>query len=166
MRSPIKCARCSQIDQLIHDFVNFFAVRKAYTNKVRNVSTLGGEIMKRVGFMLMGMTLMFSLVACGSDGNSAAEQTSAANPTELEIIATNFDFDQEEYRVKVGEPVEFSIVNEDGTHGYEVEGLGIKIGPNEVKQYTINKAGEYTIACNIWCGTGHDQMKSKLIVEE
>lgn len=124
-------------------------------------------MLKKLSLSAIGLFMIITLAACGGSngGSSAAQESNAENATPLEIVATDFEFDQAEYRVKAGEPIEFSIVNEQGIHGYEIEGLGIKVMNGETKQFTINEPGEYTIFCNIMCGTGHNDMKSKLIVE-
>ena len=111
--------------------------------------------------------LVITLTACGSNGGSSsgAQVTSEDNATPLNIVATNFAFDKEEYRVKAGEPIDFSIENAEGLHGYEIKGLGIKIEGKGTKQFTINEPGTYDIVCSIMCGSGHSDMVSKLIVE-
>lgn len=108
------------------------------------------------------------LSACGgSEGSlsSAVEPSNVENPTVLTITATNFAFDQAEYRVKAGEPIQFAIHNEQGMHAYKIEGLGINISNGQSKQYIIHEPGEYAIVCSIVCGSGHSAMKSTLIVE-
>lgn len=112
--------------------------------------------------------IAITLTACssGNSGSSSgAQETSESNATPLNIVATNFAFDQEEYKVKAGEPIDFSIENAEGLHGYEIKELGIKIEGEGTKQFTIDEPGTYEIACSIMCGPGHDDMISKLIVE-
>lgn len=128
--------------------------------------------MKKVIAIVVGAALLISLTACGGGGSNGAQggsqaavESSDPNPTELTIIASNWEFDQEEYRVKAGEPILFAIENAEGYHGYEIKGLGIEIEPGKEKQYTINEPGEYEIVCSIMCGAGHDNMVAKLIVE-
>lgn len=121
----------------------------------------------------VAMALLLTLAACGGGGsdkgssgsNAAAVETSEANATELVIVASNFEFDKDEYVVKSGEPIDFKIENASGYHGYEIKGLGINIEPGKEKQYTINQPGEYEIVCSIMCGPGHNDMVAKLIVE-
>lgn len=123
-------------------------------------------MLKKLTFMLAGFFLLAAIAACGGpELSSAVEETNVPDPYRLEIIASNFQFDQPEYRVKAGQPIEFSIVNKQGHHGYEIEGLGIQIMHGDKKQYIIHEPGEYTIFCHIMCGSGHSNMKSVLIVE-
>ena len=119
--------------------------------------------MKKVISMVVLAALAFSITACGGGGD-AAEATNEPNATELKIVASNWEFDQPEYTVQAGEPVNFSLENAEGTHSYTIKGLGIKID-GEAKQYTISEPGEYEIVCSTMCGTGHATMTAKLIVE-
>lgn len=128
--------------------------------------------MKKLIVLFMSAMMIFALSACGggssSNGGSAGgkvEENSDANPTEINIVATNWKFDQETYTVAKGEPVKFSLTNEQGYHGLEIKGLGIKLNQGDQKQVVINEAGEYKIVCNISCGTGHANMISTLVVE-
>jgi cytochrome c oxidase subunit 2 len=89
----------------------------------------------------------------------------AADPNQLKIVASNFEFDKEEYRVAAGSTLTVSLVNKNGLHGAAVEALGINILADEPQQITFDKPGTYEIKCSILCGVGHAEMVSKLIVE-
>lgn len=124
-------------------------------------------MMKRWMALIVCTALTVSLAACGGgESGGTATKTSEANAKPLEIVATNYSFDQQEYRVKAGDPIEFSLNNKEGRHAYEIKELGINIQANKPQQYTIETPGEYEIACSIFCGSGHEDMKSTLIVEE
>lgn len=126
--------------------------------------------MKKMFISIMALAMAIALAACGGgdSGGSASDkavQTNEASAASITMEASNWDFDQDEYRVKVGEPVNFLLTNVEGVHGVEIKGLGIKLDADQEVQYTINEAGSYDIICNIICGTGHSTMTAKLIVE-
>lgn len=126
-------------------------------------------MLRRSALLAAAVGLMFALAACGS-GNAAVnadavEATNESNAAELHIVAENFAFDQQEYRITAGEPVNFSMENASGYHTVEIKGLGIKIEPGKVSQYKITKPGTYEIVCGTYCGSGHNKMTAKLIVE-
>lgn len=122
--------------------------------------------MRKIITIFMLLSLVVVLAACGGGGGSAkAEETNEANAIDLELVATNWDFDQAEYTVPVNEPINFSLVNDAGYHEYEIVGLGINIKPDSPKQYKITEPGTYTIECSFACGAGHSTMKSKLVVQ-
>lgn len=123
--------------------------------------------MKRGLTLLASLVLLAALTACGGGNNSGNDNGAAASDVEatqsIEIIASNWEFDQQEYKAKAGEPLSVSVKNNGGYHGIAIDGVGeVKAGKDQV--YTL-EAGEYEIYCNIMCGNGHSEMKAKLIVE-
>lgn len=86
---------------------------------------------------------------------------------ELRILAYNWEFDKEEYRVTVGETKDLKLENKQSIHSALIIGLDeeIDLVEGEVITYTFDKPGEYEIICNIACGIGHDDMRATLIVE-
>jgi|HigsolmetaAR203D_1030402.scaffolds.fasta_scaffold02757_6 Heme/copper-type cytochrome/quinol oxidases, subunit 2 len=126
-------------------------------------------MLRKIALFGAAACLMFSLAACGG-GNDAAnadavESTNESNAAELRITAENFAFDQQEYRISAGEPINFALENTSGYHTVEIKGLGIKIEPGKVSQYKITKPGTYDMVCGTYCGSGHGKMTAKLIVE-
>jgi cytochrome c oxidase subunit II len=84
----------------------------------------------------------------------------------LKITATNFEFDQKEYKVKAGTNYKVSFSNKLGKHGVEFKGLNVTLNEgNPVQEITFDKPGTYELHCSIMCGPGHPNMKSVLIVE-
>ena len=129
--------------------------------------------------ILLGLVLV--LAACGGDNNDSSTVTEVENSPEetedinsseettvnndFEIIATNFEFDQDEYTVKAGEEVKISLVNDEGMHGIAIDDLDVTIEGDGETTFIPEKPGEYTIYCNIPCGQGHSDMVSTLIVQ-
>jgi cytochrome c oxidase subunit 2 len=106
--------------------------------------------------------LMVSSKPEHSEENAAAE----AGKPQLKITASNFKFDQAEYKVKKGETLQVVVKNSEGVHGIDITQLGISLSGKELsKEVTFDKAGTYDILCNVPCGAGHVNMKAKLIVE-
>lgn len=129
--------------------------------------------MRKIGMLAGAAALLIALSACGSKdsaGSAASAAPSAAdsaNAQQLTIVASNWKFDQPEYHVKKGQPVTVTLKNESGVHGVELEKLGVKLdNKTATKTFTPDKAGKYTIACTIPCGTDHLKMKSVLVVDE
>jgi cytochrome c oxidase subunit 2 len=125
---------------------------------------------KKITVVLLALALTLALAACGAKENTAAEpETDGAN-TEVSgnvvtIEAKNFEFGQQEYKVKKGETVKF-VLDSKGNHGIKVEALGVNLdSKNKSQEVTLNDAGTYEIVCSIMCGGGHGNMKAKLIVE-
>ncbi|WP_110933623.1 cupredoxin domain-containing protein [Paenibacillus bouchesdurhonensis] len=121
---------------------------------------------KAIAFALSSMLIVI-LAACGSSSSGSAEESNLTPESEIVIEATNFKFDQEEYRVKKDSPVKITFKNVEGNHGIIIPGLKVELkGKSQSKVVVPKEAGEYEIACSIMCGAGHSTMVSKLIVEE
>ncbi|WP_026905784.1 cupredoxin domain-containing protein [Paucisalibacillus globulus] len=127
------------------------------------------------------LALLFSLIlvlaACGgddaeskdSDTSSDTEQSadsSTPDPNnEVNIVASNFQFDKDVYTVKSGEEVKVSLKNDEGMHGITIEGLDVNIDGEGEATFTPTEPGEYKIICSIMCGEGHGDMVSTLVVQ-
>jgi cytochrome c oxidase subunit 2 len=131
--------------------------------------------MKKLLGLLLVLTLVLALSACGSKKDEAtdtivdpaqASGTTVAS-TELVLHASDktFKFDKEEYTIKKGEPIKLTLVNESGTHALTISGLDVNLKKGQMSQtITPDKAGTYTIKCTYPCGSGHMTMNAKLIV--
>lgn len=128
---------------------------------------MGFELFRRNRFLLAAAGLLLLLLsACGSKASpdAATQQTSASE--EIVIKASNFAFDQQEYRVKQGVPVKISFENVEGTHGVIIQDLNVQLDSRNTSQVvTPEQKGEYEINCSVFCGSGHHSMTAKLIVE-
>lgn len=129
-------------------------------------------MMKKILTLALAIGVVFSLSACGAKEESKAAQPASANNStnsgaqQVKLVATNFQFDQKEYKVKKGQDVTFTLESKEGMHGVQITGLNVTLD-NSKKTATVkaDKEGTYDIICSVPCGTGHVNMKSKLIVE-
>ncbi|WP_054955945.1 cupredoxin domain-containing protein [Paenibacillus dakarensis] len=129
--------------------------------------------MKKALALIVSCMLLFVLAACGEDKDAApasgtgVTDTGVAPEAELEIIATDYQFDQEEYTLKKGVPVKITFNNKQGNHGVMIPALSLQLdSKNSSAVVTPDKTGTFEISCSIMCGTGHTKMISKLIIEE
>jgi cytochrome c oxidase subunit 2 len=140
--------------------------------------------MKKLLLLVMGLTLVFVLAACGSKPDaSAPAASSSTTPTassattatpaaggasgqNITLKASNFKYEQAEYKVKKGEPVTITLQNAQGMHGAAIKDFGVDLKKEgESKTFTPDKTGSFPIVCSIMCGAGHADMKATLIVE-
>lgn len=113
------------------------------------------------------------------DGNAAPAEEKPAKeekvdlskvtPTQkFDLISRNFTFTnsagEDVFYVKAGEKVTIDYKNEEGMHGFDIEGLDVSVKEAGIVNFTPEKAGEYPIVCNVFCGADHEIMKSKLVV--
>ncbi|RKQ30755.1 cupredoxin domain-containing protein [Oceanobacillus halophilus] len=124
------------------------------------------------------------LAACGGEGNDTSETANSTEEeateqaedsgssegtkeasNEVNVVATNFDFNQDEYVVNAGEEVTVSLTNEEGHHGISIDELGVNIEGEGEAVIVPEEPGEYKIYCNIFCGEGHAEMVATLVVQ-
>lgn len=122
--------------------------------------------MKKTIVYLFALIVVLVLAACAKDDDKNTGAAPAAGPAtgELKITATNWAFDQKEYKVKKGETIKVTLDSKEGAHAIKIDKFG-EVGTNKSKDITFDKAGTYEIICSIPCGSGHAAMKAKLIVE-
>ena len=87
----------------------------------------------------------------------------------VEMTAKRFAFLPEQVEVAEGDEVTVNVRSADGTHGIEIEKLKVKKaiprgGEVVTLSFTAPAPGRYVIKCSEYCGRGHDDMKSVLVV--
>jgi cytochrome c oxidase subunit 2 len=87
----------------------------------------------------------------------------------VEMTAKRFAFLPEQVEVAEGDEVTVNVRSADGTHGIEIEKLKVKKtiprgGEAVTLSFTAPAPGRYVISCSEYCGRGHNDMKSVLVV--
>jgi cytochrome c oxidase subunit II len=114
------------------------------------------------------------VAACGIALAAVAPKAKLArandNPKVIEITAKKFDFTPSEITLKKGEPVILRLTSADRVHGFMSKPLKIDTdiadGKTTDVAVTPDTAGDFTIICDHYCGTGHGNMKMKVSVVE
>ena len=87
----------------------------------------------------------------------------------MHITMRKFAIEPDLIRVKQGEDVMLVVSTKDVQHGFEVKDMGINEPIQPGKPATIHldtsKKGEFDVACSIICGSGHNDMTGKIVVE-
>ncbi|MCI3919574.1 cytochrome C oxidase subunit II [Paenibacillus sp. TRM 82003] len=112
----------------------------------------------------MSLLLIAALSACGGGGSAAPAVEPNGNTVDLAVQATNFEFNETEFRVKAGDTVNLAFASPEGMHGLGIHGLDVMVKDGGTVTF-VAPPGEYEMYCTIMCGQGHSQMKAKLIVE-
>jgi len=105
------------------------------------------------------------LLAHAPQQPSAEDLAKEANT--LKIVASNFQFDKEEYVVTAGSTMTVRFENKSGIHGVYIDGLDLDLNAeNPEAEVTFGEPGTvYELHCSIMCGTGHNDMVSKIVVQ-
>lgn len=113
----------------------------------------------------LAIVAAMSAVAAVADG-----QPAAAAPRAIEVTAGEFKFEPAVINVTEGEHVVLKARVTDGKkHGFAIKEMGIKTalpktGEEVAIEFTAGQPGTYTIACSVYCGSGHSRMKGQLVV--
>tara|TARA_Y100000310_G_scaffold68970_1_gene64280 strand:+ start:2576 stop:3022 length:447 start_codon:yes stop_codon:yes gene_type:complete len=92
------------------------------------------------------------------------------NTKVITMIAEKFKFTPSTITVKKGDEVEIIIKSIDVKHSLSIPAFGVNIDAVPDKKnsakFVASKAGTFDMVCEVFCGSGHDDMKATLIVEE
>jgi cytochrome c oxidase subunit 2 len=147
--------------------------------RIYNIDFMEGFLMRKIIVLALSISLMFVMSACGQKAATPtptpapttgsapnASAPAASGSQQVKLVATNFKFDQAEYKVKAGQDVTVTLENKEGLHGVAIDAFKVKLdGTTKTTTFKADKAGTYDIICSIPCGSGHMTMKAKLIVE-
>ena len=120
------------------------------------------------------VTATLLAAACGIAFALVTSKTNIAradfNPKVIEITAKKFEFTPSEITLKKGQPVILRLRTADRVHGFFSKPLkfdtDIAVGKITDVAITPDTAGDYTVICDHYCGTGHGNMKMKVTVVE
>jgi cytochrome c oxidase subunit 2 len=120
---------------------------------------------KIVTATLLAAACGIALAAVAPKANLAS---AAVNPKVIEITAKRFEFTPSEITLKRGEPVILRMTSIDRVHGFMSKPFKIDtdIPPDKTTDIAVTPAtaGNFTIICDHYCGTGHSNMKMKVTV--
>ncbi|GEM82478.1 MULTISPECIES: cytochrome c oxidase subunit II [Meiothermus] len=130
-----------------------------------------------IGYMMLTMGNTNPVSAARIDATKVRTEGDFANPRVEQVgneyvayvQAFSFGYLPMEMKFKAGQKVTFYITSPDVQHGFKVENtnINVQVIPGEVAKvsYTFKKPGEYNLICNEYCGIGHANMVSKIVVE-
>jgi cytochrome c oxidase subunit 2 len=117
---------------------------------------------------IVGIILLAGVCEIGLVGVPAMINLTRAsdNPKVIEITAKKFEFSPSQITLKKGEPVILRLSSSDRVHGFMSKPLKIDTDKSEDVAVTPDTAGDFTVICDHYCGTGHGNMKMKVTVVE
>jgi cytochrome c oxidase subunit II len=120
---------------------------------------------KVVAAMFLAVAGKIVLMAAGPRDDLARADV---NPKVIEITAKKFEFTPREITIKKGEPVILRVTSLDRVHGFMSKPLkfdtDIVAGKNTDIAVTPDTAGDFTVICDHYCGSGHGGMNMKISV--
>jgi cytochrome c oxidase subunit II len=101
-------------------------------------------------------------------GSAAALVAAETKPRVIKVVARKFVFVPAEIRVKKGETVVLQFTAPEVPMGFNLPDFSTRadIIPGKVStlRLTPDKTGSFTFACDVFCGSGHEDMAGTLIV--
>ena len=117
---------------------------------------------KIAGYIIAGAFLAAGLISLAH-----SEKTEDAV---IRITAKKFEYEPNQITLKKGEPVTLELVSLDRVHGFNLPELGIRadiIPGQSMKVHLLPQTtGSLTFRCDIFCGSGHEDMAGQIIVVE
>lgn len=99
----------------------------------------------------------------------AAAPRALAEDKVIRVTAEKFKFTPASIELKVGEPVVLEITTLDRKHGFQVPDLNVdeNVEPGRVTRVRIvpSKAGTFLFHCDVFCGSGHEEMAGEIVVK-
>ena len=130
------------------------------------VSTVTSTILL-AGVCALGLAFVPSAINL-ANAQQAANAATEPTPKVVEISAKKFEFSPAQITLKKGEPVILRLSSSDRVHGFMSKPLkidtDIPAGASTDVNVTPDTAGDFTIICDHYCGTGHGNMKLKVTV--
>jgi cytochrome c oxidase subunit 2 len=118
---------------------------------------------------LSGLAAALAVVTVAAGPVLTRAEVPAPRLVTVEMTAKRFAFLPEQVDVAEGDEVTINVRSVDGTHGIEIGKLKVKKaiprgGDVVTLSFTAPAPGRYLIKCSEYCGRGHDDMTSALVV--
>jgi len=98
----------------------------------------------------------------------AALALAAPKPRVIRIVAKKFVYVPNEIHVTQGETVVLQLTAPEVPMGFSLPDFNLRAdvvpGKPASVQLTPDKAGSFTFLCDVFCGTGHEDMSGMLVV--
>jgi cytochrome c oxidase subunit 2 len=92
----------------------------------------------------------------------------AAHAKVIKISAKRFDYSPGRLTLKKGQRVVLELTSSDVVMGFNLPDFNVRgdMIPGKVTtiEFTPDKTGEFTFLCDIFCGSGHEEMQGKITV--
>jgi cytochrome c oxidase subunit 2 len=101
-------------------------------------------------------------------GGATVLSAAATGPRVVKVVAKKFVYVPGEIRVKRGDVVELRLTAPEVPMGFNLPDFGVRtdVVPGKVAtlRFTADKVGSFTFLCDVFCGTGHEDMSGTLVV--
>lgn len=113
--------------------------------------------------------LLCATIACAATLGWSQAGGGSEKTREIQMTAKKYEFSPSTVEVAAGTKIVFKITAQDREHGFEIVGVAnscvsIKKGETATVEYLAEKPGTVEFDCCVYCGSGHRNMKGKIII--
>jgi cytochrome c oxidase subunit II len=109
-----------------------------------------------------------ALLGLGYGASFVAAEAAAPRAKVIKITAKRFDYSPAHLTLKKGEPVILELRTRDVLMGFNVPDFNLRADmlPDKVTRvrFVPDKTGKFVFLCDVFCGSGHEQMQGTLTV--
>ncbi|ADC90202.1 cytochrome c oxidase subunit II [Thermocrinis albus DSM 14484] len=93
----------------------------------------------------------------------------APNRYEIHYLARMWYFEPSDVEIPAGSTVDIYLTSADVIHGFHIDGTNVNLmaipGTVAYARVKFDKPGVYHIVCHEYCGIGHQDMATKIVVK-
>jgi len=109
-----------------------------------------------------------TILTLGSLGAYVAAQSAQPKEKVIKITAKKFNYSPGELKLKKGVPVILEFRSLDVVMGFNLPDFGVRadIIPGKATRLRLvpDKTGTFVFLCDVFCGSGHEEMNGRLTV--
>ena len=98
----------------------------------------------------------------------ASAAPSSSTEQVVHVTARKFEYTPNQITLKKGVPVVLELTSADRDHGFRLRAFGVRadIKPGETSRVRIvpDHTGTFEFECDVFCGTGHEEMSGQIVV--
>jgi cytochrome c oxidase subunit 2 len=107
-------------------------------------------------------------LAVGAAGTYVVAQAAQPKERVIKVVASRFKYSPGNLKIKKGQPVVFELTTADVPMGFNLPDFNVRgdIMPGKVTRLRVvpDKTGTFVFLCDLFCGSGHEEMNGKLMV--
>ena len=126
--------------------------------------------MKQRKLVVLGIASSFALISLVGAGSLVLAKPKDHGERVVRIKVKRFEYLPKEITLKKGVPVVLELESLDVPHGFNLPDLGVRadVLPGRTARVRIvpEQAGRFAFHCDIFCGTGHEELEGAIVVKE